>query len=79
MTKPRIIACESVGCPGPRAAAFIVASEPWVFKVAPDARDTWAICTGCYAQWEQVAREADHPSALRVVRAVEAMAPERLR
>ena len=41
MTKPRIIACESVGCPGPRAAAFI--------------------------------------SALRVVRAVEAMAPERLR
>ena len=36
-------------------------------------------CSGCYAQWEQVAREADHPSALRVVRAVEAIAPERLR
>jgi len=34
---------------------------------------------GHKAQWEQVAREADHPSALRVVRAVEAIAPERLR
>lgn len=73
MTTPRIIACESVGCPGPRAAAFIVAQVSRASGATLN-----AICTGCYAQWEQVAREADHPSALRVVRAVEAMAPEAL-